>query len=1244
MKKLVIIVGILCGALMPALVSAQVFSQNQLVLPPYGGFLVATSTSGGSKLQATTTPFFTSLFAGTISVNTLNLLNITGSTQCLHVNSAGLVSGTGSDCGTGSGGVTSVATTYPLKTTASTGAITLSTDLSTTTQNTWSAFNNFTYGIFVTLASSTNATTTNLAITGNAANCNGTSALTTNVSGVVGCTAQPQGTVTTISVATANGFAGSSSGGATPALTLTTSLTSPVVKANGTELVAATNGTDYTLITAKTCTAGDFVSSVTAAGVFTCTTPAGTTYTGTYPVIVTGSVISLAFGTTTSNTWGGTQTFTNSPVFSTLGAGTVNSLANGTIYSTATSSVSAGTGVSFGGTPGALIGGTNLTINNTGLISATCSGGTSCSGTNPILINSFSYPFPANATGTLLTFGGGLISIGSTTINGNATTTGTFFASIASSSQLFGAGLFSCTGTNALTWTGGVFGCAAQPQGTVTAISVATANGFAGSSSGGATPALTLSTTLTSPVVKANGTALVAATNGTDYSLITAKTCNAGDFVSSVTAVGVFTCTTPTGDGVGNWFTPSNFGVSPSNATSTLIGFTQGLYSLSSSTIGNGTQANGLTINGGATTTGSSQLIGRVSVNSTVSPNTSYGLSVTGGILNGSGLFSLAASGIVSANKGNFTFIDATGNLNYVTAGSGTQNNFTFSNSGNVGVGTTSPFGKLSINAGTNDVAGQPLFVVASSTATATSTLFSISNTGSIFTALSNGCVQIASGILTSVGSNCNSGSVYPFTPGVFGATAVSATGTAIQDTGGFFASSTVIFGNAGLPNFTFTGSNGHLGIGTLTPAELLQIVGTADQEVFDISNPGLSSQPAFGLSLPRGNSASTGKAFQITSTGDSFASELFYANASMGLGLGPGFATRDTFIGRFSTSTVGITSDGVSGSANLYVSGSAGIGSSTPWATLSVASPTYNYLSPMFAVATTTNAFGSLFTIFGTTTSQYIGSITTPNASGSRVSIGGDNPYGYGPGGTLDQLYINGRYNTGNWQLYDCPGYTYSDGLSFTSSASTACGVWFGGVDNTGSGSSDGVTAPVFMQLVAGTAANSGIGVFTFRGAPTNNGFRIASTSPSLETSVKITAAATSTYTIGLTETNSAGTTFETNAVGCYFTASSTQPNWRAVCTTGVTPTILETNIPSTTVGYVMFRIDTGKVGANRVADFYIKDPVGTLQYVGRIANSNVDSNGLGGSIYMSNPGASITASMKVNYARLWLYKDPNE
>jgi hypothetical protein len=67
---------------------------------------------------------------------------------------------------------------------------------------------------------------------------------------------------------------------------------------------------------------------------------------------------------------------------------------------------------------------------------------------------------------------------------------------------------------------------AAGGSGTVTAVSVASANGFAGSSSGGSTPALTISTSITG-VLKGNATAISAAVAGTDY-LAPAGTFNLG--------------------------------------------------------------------------------------------------------------------------------------------------------------------------------------------------------------------------------------------------------------------------------------------------------------------------------------------------------------------------------------------------------------------------------------------------------------------------------------------------------------------------------------------------------------------------------------------------------------------------------------------------------------------------------------------------------------------------------------------
>ena len=70
--------------------------------------------------------------------------------------------------------------------------------------------------------------------------------------------------------------------------------------------------------------------------------------------------------------------------------------------------------------------------------------------------------------------------------------------------------------TYVLTSNGTTASWAAPASGSVTAVSVVSANGFAGTSSGGATPALTLSTTITG-ILKGNATAISAATAGTDY-------------------------------------------------------------------------------------------------------------------------------------------------------------------------------------------------------------------------------------------------------------------------------------------------------------------------------------------------------------------------------------------------------------------------------------------------------------------------------------------------------------------------------------------------------------------------------------------------------------------------------------------------------------------------------------------------------------------------------------------------------
>jgi hypothetical protein len=137
-------------------------------------------------------------------------------------------------------------------------------------------------------------------------------------------------------------------------------------------------------------------------------------------------------------------------------------------------------------------------------------------GSNPSVITSWtqlSYPTAPVTSVNGLT---GAVSLSYGNVGAAPATTG--------SSILYanGSGGFSnVTVGTGLTFVSGTL--AASSSGTVTSVSVATANGFAGTSSGGSTPALTLSTTVTG-LLKGNGTAISAAVSGTDYAPATTGT------------------------------------------------------------------------------------------------------------------------------------------------------------------------------------------------------------------------------------------------------------------------------------------------------------------------------------------------------------------------------------------------------------------------------------------------------------------------------------------------------------------------------------------------------------------------------------------------------------------------------------------------------------------------------------------------------------------------------------------------
>jgi hypothetical protein len=151
------------------------------------------------------------------------------------------------------------------------------------------------------------------------------------------------GTVTAVSVVSANGFAGTSSGGATPAITLTTSI-SGMLYGNGTALAAATISAPLAYsagtlsITQSGSSTNGYLSS-TDWNTFNNKQPAGTyvtSVTGTAPVVSSGGTtpaISMAAANGSTN---GYLTSTDWTTFNNKGSGTVTSVAALTLGTTGT--------------------------------------------------------------------------------------------------------------------------------------------------------------------------------------------------------------------------------------------------------------------------------------------------------------------------------------------------------------------------------------------------------------------------------------------------------------------------------------------------------------------------------------------------------------------------------------------------------------------------------------------------------------------------------------------------------------------------------------------------------------------------------------------------------------------------------------------------------------------------------------------------------------------------------------------
>lgn len=324
------------------------------------------------------------------------------------------------------------------------------------------------------------------------------------------------------------------------------------------------------------------------------------------------------------------------------------------------------------------------------------------------------------------------------------------------------------------------------------------------------------------------------------------------------------------------------------------------------------------------------------------------------------------------------------------------------------------------------------------------------------------------------------------------------------------------------------------------------------------------------------------------------------------------------------------------------------GIGSTTPWGLLSIASSTWaDYSRPLFSISTSTGVFGQLFNIFATTTTLSTTADNSANGynNGARAGLGTNSSYGFP--GLLDNLTVAGRINSVDWNHISCD----SVGAEATADATGWCGQLNFREDGTGTltsllNSADAIAQP--YGNIVHTGVNDGAGIWL----PGDNNtasagwVRLASSTPVMEVTMRMEGvqyATTTSFYFGFHSINGASTAMETPpTAGCYFTASSTQANWWAVCrTSAANITMVNTNVASSSDltgdngNFRRFRVEADGTHAN----FYIQE----RQSSGMVKVADISTNYpattplYGGLYFADTSGGSLGAEISFYRFRFW-------
>lgn len=345
-----------------------------------------------------------------------------------------------------------------------------------------------------------------------------------------------------------------------------------------------------------------------------------------------------------------------------------------------------------------------------------------------------------------------------------------------------------------------------------------------------------------------------------------------------------------------------------------------------------------------------------------------------------------------------------------------------------------------------------------------------------------------------------------------------------------------------------------------------LSTFGGVNHVLYTTAADTLSSEAAFTYDasvdrLTIGYASSTGLSTSYASSSIARFGQLFVSNQSDGCAqyvsgqitsTGSACGGAGASDEKWATSTVDSTAIHPNGASKV------GIGTTTPWGTLSIAGAPGS--APVFAVATTgTNGTSQLVNVFASSTASNFGGVSSHLWNGARVVIGE-----FSRAATNFLLWVNGPFAS-SWKNNFCD--TPLIPASLSADAGSICGFL----------SFDEGTTATLNQIAINISGGAYQGLqLSVSSAVTADGATLiadrnrfetlATTTPKMEVVFgEVNNVSTTTgFYMGFLNVDIAGAATRPT-IGCFFAATSTQ-NWLAVCDDSLTETIVDTGIATST------------------------------------------------------------------------------